>query len=217
MEKSSMIRAAVLAAVLGAGVYACATMDRRVVSALKEVETIQMSRTAFRESVDARGSLYEEDGIWYAAACVDESDAARIAAGQEAEITGAAFERLIAGTVTEISDTARSESDRTLVDVKIRLDGDCEGLRSGYSAQGSIYVDEARLLHTLPYEVIRQDDEGEYVYVYDHHKAVRRGIETGIELSGETEIVRGISDASEVIACPDDVTENSLVRKGERE
>lgn len=213
MDKARAVKTAIIAAVLGAGAYACLTMDARVVSALKEVQTIRMSRTAFRSSVPAKGNLYEENGIWYAATEVDESCISKVSVGQDAEITGAALAQPIYGTVEEISDTAQTGPEGTSVGVKIRLEGG-EDLRGGYSIKGSIYTDEARLLNTLPYEVIRQDDDGEYVYVYSGNKALRREIETGVELSGETEIVKGLSEKTEVIAAPDEVTDNALVRKG---
>ena len=178
------VKAAIIAVIVGVGIYATASMEDRVNAALKEVTTIKMSRTAFRKSVSARGSLYSENDVWYVAAAVDESDIGEVAVGQPVAVTGA---------------------------IKLGEGGDY--LKNGYSAQGSIFVDEAKLLNTLPYDVIRQDDAGEYVYVYDNNKAVMKRIETGVELSDETEIVRGISEQSEVIAMPDEVTDNALVRK----
>lgn len=216
MEKQKTyfgIKALILTLILAAGIYACVTMDRRVAESLTEVETVRMSRIAFRKSVPIRGSLYTENGEWYAAASVDESEIGGVSVGQLAEISGAAFGGPIEGSVAEIADAAHSENGRTAVRVTIKLNGETEELRSGYSAQGSIYADEARLLHTLPYEAIRQDDEGEYVYIYVGNQAVRRRIETGIELSGEAEILRGLSEQSEVILSPDTVTDHALVRK----
>lgn len=211
------IKALILTLIIAAGIYACVTMDGRVKDSLTEVETIRMSRVAFRKSVPIRGSLYTENGEWYAAASVDESEIASVSVGQFAEISGAAFDGTIGGSVAEIADTAYSENGRTAVRVIIKLNGGEEELRSGYSARGSIYADEARLLHTLPYEAIRQDDEGEYVYLFVGNQAVRRSIETGIELSGEAEILRGLSEQSEVILSPDTVTDHALVRKEKTE
>lgn len=210
-------KALILTLVIAAGIYACVTMDRRVADSLTEVETVRMSRVAFRKSVPIRGSLYTENGEWYAAASVDESEIGSVSVGQFAEISGAAFNGSIGGSVEKIADTAYSENGRTAVRVIIKLNSEEEELRSGYTAQGSIYADETRLLHTLPYEAIRQDDEGEYVYLYVGNQAVRRTIETGIELSGEAEILRGLSEQSEVILSPDTVTDRALVRKEKAE
>lgn len=207
------VKAAIIAVIVGVGIYATASMEDRVNAALKEVTTIKMNRTAFRKSVSARGSLYSENDVWYVAAAVDEGDIGEVAVGQPVAVTGAAFAQTLDGTVDSISDTAASENGKTLVGVTIKLGEGGDYLKNGYSAQGSIFVDEAKLLNTLPYDVIRQDDAGEYVYVYDNNKAVMKRIETGVELSDETEIVRGISEQSEVIAMPDEVTDNALVRK----
>ena len=216
MEKQKTyftVKALILVLIVGLGIYACLTMDRHVTDALTEVETVRMNRVEFRESIPIRGSVYSEDGEWYVAASVDESDISGVAVGQSAEISGAAFPEPIAGSVAEIADAAYSESGRTAVRVIIKLDGEHEELRSGYSAEGNIYEGETRLLRTLPYEAIRQDGEGEYVYVFSGNKAVLRRIETGVELSCETEIVNGLSEQSEVILSPDDVTDQALVRK----
>lgn len=216
MEKQKTyftVKALILVLIVGLGVYACLTMDRHVTDALTEVETVRMSRVEFRESVPIRGSVYSEDGEWYVAAGVDESDIAGVAVGQSAEITGAAFSEPIGGEVAGIADEAYSENGRTAVRVIIKLNGDHAKLRNGYSAEGSIYEEETRLLRTIPYEAIRQDGEGEYVYVFSENKAVLRRIETGVELSGETEIVNGLSEQSEVILSPDEVTDQALVRK----
>lgn len=216
MEKQKTyfaVKALILILIVGLGIYACLTMDRHVTDALTEVETVQMNRVEFRESIPIRGSVYSEDGEWYVAAGVDESDISGVAVGQSAEISGAAFPEPIGGSVIEIADAAYSENGRTAVRVIIKLDGEHEELRSGYSAEGSIYEGETRVLRTLPYEAIRQDGEGEYVYVFSGNKAVLRRIETGVELSGETEIVNGLSEQSEVILSPDGVTDQALVRK----
>lgn len=208
------VKAVIIAAIVGVGVYSAVSMEDYVASSLKAVETMTMNRTAFRKSVSARGSVYSENNVWFVSASVDESDIGSVAVGQSVAISGAAFPETLNGTVDSISDEAVSQNGKTLVPVVIRISGG-ENLKNGYSAQGSIFVDEARLLNTLPYAVIRQDDDGEYVYVYDSNKAVMKRIETGVELSDETEIVSGISEKSEVILTPDDVSENALIRKAE--
>lgn len=209
------VKLALIAGIVGAGIYSAVSMEERVVSSLKTVETMTMNRTVFRKSVSARGSIYNENNVWYVSAAVDEGDAGMVRVGQPASVTGAAFPEALDGTVEIISDAAVSESGKTLVPVVIRINGG-ENLKSGYSAQSSVYVDDARLLNTLPYDVIRQDDDGEYVYVYDSNKAVMKRITTGVELSDETEIVSGLSEKSEVIMTPDDVTDEALVRKESR-
>ncbi len=209
------VKLALIAAIVVAGIYSVASMEERVVSSLKAVETMTMNRTLFRKSVSARGNIYNENNVWYVSAAVDEGDAGMVRVGQSAAVTGAAFSGTLDGTVESISDAAVSEGGKTLVPVVIRINGG-ENLKSGYSAQSSVYVDDARLLNTLPYDVIRQDDEGEYVYVYDSNKAVMKRIETGVELLGETEIVSGISEKSEIILTPDEVSDNALVRREEK-
>lgn len=209
------VKVAVITAIVSVGVYYAATMENYVTSSLKAVETMTMNRTAFHKSVSARGNVYNENNAWFVAASVDEGNIGLVEVGQSVTITGAAFSEVLDGTVESISDEAESQNGKTLVPVVIRINGG-DNLKSGYSAQSSILVDEVRLLNTLPYDVIRQDDEGEYVYVYDSNKAVMKRIETGEELTDEAEIISGISEKSEVILTPDEVSDNALVRKENR-
>lgn len=209
------VKVAVITAIVSVGVYSAVTMENYVTSSLKAVETMTMNRTAFRKSVSARGNVYNENNAWFVAASVDEGNIGSVEVGQSVTITGAAFSEVLDGTVESISDEAVSQNGKTLVPVVIRINGG-DNLKSGYSAQSSILVDEVRLLNTLPYDVIRQDDEGEYVYVYDSNKAVMKRIETGVELTDEAEIISGISEKSEVILTPDEVSDNALVRKENR-
>lgn len=210
---NNAVKSLILAAIAGIGIYTAATMEETVLSTFTPVSTVTMSRTAYRRSVSARGSIYSDNGKWYAAAFADESDASLIAAGQSASITGAGFEGQLDAVVSYVSDTAHTENGKTTVEVIIEITGDCSSLKSGYTAQSRIYVDEARLLNILPYGVIRQDENGEYVYVIENSRAKRRDIETGIELSDGTEITGGISENSEIISCPDRVSDNIFVRK----
>ncbi|MCM1334870.1 MAG: efflux RND transporter periplasmic adaptor subunit [Bacteroides sp.] len=210
---SGAFKALILTSILAAGIWECVTMDGRVAETLTEVETVRMSRVSFRPSVAIRGSLYTEGGEWYAAVSVDESEIAAVTVGQPAELSGAAFGETLSGSVAAIADTAQSEGGRTTIPVTIRLDGESAALRSGYTVRGNIFSDEARLLHTLPYAAIRQDDDGEYVYLYVGNRAIRRSIETGIELSGEAEILAGLSEQSEVILSPDSVIDQEIVRR----
>lgn len=209
------IKAVVIAVIVSVGVYSVASMEERVTSSLKAVETMTMNRTAYRKSVSARGSIYNENNAWFVAASVDESDIRSVSVGQSVSVTGAAFSETLDGTVESISDEAVLQNGKTLIPVVIQINGD-NNLKNGYSAQSTIFVDEVRLLNTLPYDVIRQDDVGEYVYVYDNNKAVMKHIQTGVELSDETEIVSGISEKSEIILTPDEVSDNALVRKEKR-
>ena len=212
---NNAVKSLILAAIAGIGIYTAATMEETVLSTFTPVSTVTMSRAAYRKSVSARGSIYSDGGKWYAAAFADESDASLIAEGQTASVTGAGFEGSLDAVVRRVSDTAHTDNGKTTVEVIIEITGDCGNLKSGYTAESRIYVDEARLLNILPYGVIRQDENGEYVYVIENSRAKRRDIETGIELSDGTEITGGISENSEIISCPDRVSENIFVRKEE--
>lgn len=206
------VKAAVLGVIVGTGVYACASMDSFAEKTFRGVSTVTMSQLSYRSAVTARGSIMQSDGKWYAAVAADESDARFIEEGQSAGVSGAAFDGTRNGIVRSVGSSARTLNGRTVVDVMIEIT-DCEKLKSGFTAESSIYTDDERTISTLPYEAIMQDEEGEYVFVFENSKAVRRNIETGLELSGGTEIKSGLTDGSEVISAPSELHENELVRK----
>ena len=93
----------------------------------------------------------------------------------------------------------------------IILIDDGDGLRSGYTAQAAISTDSERTVGVLPYSVICQDDQGEYVYVLEQGKAFRRYISTGDELPQGAEILSGVSLSDNVIMQPEKVSDGAYV------
>jgi hypothetical protein len=88
-------------------------------------------------------------------------------------------------------------------------------IRSGYTAEAVIAVNEPRELLLVPYEAINQDDKGEFVLVLAGHTAVRRNIITGLELPEGAEIIEGVCESDELIINPEKFTENMLVRRSD--
>lgn len=153
-------------------------------------------------------------------AAVSELDIAKVALGQRVLFSLAAYpDETFPGTVSDISQAARSQYNgavlETVVDVTIAPDVPDERLKSGLSAEVEIQLSEPRSICVLPYSAIAQDDAGEYVYVYENGRAVRRGIATGAEFADGAEIKSGVSTGDVVFGDPQDIADRSYIRLAE--
>lgn len=155
-------------------------------------------------------------------AAISELDIAKVSVGQKADFTLAAYpDEVFSGVVSAISAAARSQYNgavlETVVDVTVTPDLPDERLKSGLSADVLIQLSEPREILVLPYSAISQDEMGEFVYVYDGGKAVRRDIETGAEFSDGTEIKSGLSAEDVVFKEPEEIAARSYIRIAEEQ
>lgn len=209
---NAAIKTAVILGILAAGAYAVANMEETIKSTFVEVPVVTLSREAYRSTVTAAGAVFSDGKSWYAEVYADESDVPSLALGQEVLVRGAAFSDEIRGEIVKISDTAEKINGRTVVALRILLDAAERELKNGFTADATIYTDEAEILNVLPYETIMQDDKSEYVYIFEDNKAKRRNIKTGIELYDCAEITEGLTPDVKVIAYPDEVSENDFIK-----
>ncbi len=153
-------------------------------------------------------------------AAVSELDISRIKLGQTARFTCSAYpDEEFTGTVAKIAAAARSQYSgavlETVVDVIITPDSHSKAdarLKSGLTADVRFEISDPRQICVLPYEAIGQDEEGEYIFVYENGSAVRRKIFTGAEFSDGTEIVKGASAGDKVILNPENISLSRFVR-----
>ena len=112
-------------------------------------------------------------------AVVSERSIAKVAVGQEVEISVNALEKEFSGSVLSVSSLASKISngsvEETVVQVEIALDGDTVGLKSGYSAKGKIKTGYETSIITLPYSAICQDEQGEYIYILKKRQSKKKG------------------------------------------
>lgn len=168
------------------------------------------------ESGSSIASIAGTDSLVVTAA-VSELNISRIQLGQPVTFTCSAYPDVeFTGTVAKIAAAARSQYSgavlETVVDVLISPDNPDSRLKSGLSADVRFQLDDPRQICVLPYEAIGQDDEGEYVYVYENGTAVRRKIFTGAEFSDGTEIVKGAAANERIILNPEEISLSRFVR-----
>lgn len=146
-------------------------------------------------------------------ASVSESDISKINVGDEAKVRGAGFAgRVYTGSVTKIYPTARKSltGSDTVVDVEIDLEDTDDRLKPGFTAKVEIIGGNNYDIITVPYEAIRQDENNnEYVYVYEDGKLIKQIVTTGQELTSEVEILDGLDYNSVVVYNP-----NGIIKEG---
>ena len=150
-------------------------------------------------------------------AAISELDISKIAIGQSAQITLAAYpDEVFSGTVTDIAQMARDQYNgavlETVVDITVTPDTPDERIKPGLSADVEIELSEPRDICVIPYAAIGQDETGEFVYVYENGRSVRKNIATGAEFADGTEIISGIGKDDIIFKEPDKIADRSYIR-----
>lgn len=153
-------------------------------------------------------------------AAVSELDIAKVSVGQKARITLAAYpEETFSGTVTDIAQTARNQYNgavlETVVDVTVTPDVPDERLMSGLSADVRLSLNEPREICVVPYAAIAQDNDGEYVYVYEDGSSARRNIITGAEFADGAEVLSGLTPNDIIFKDPAVISSRNYIRLAE--
>ncbi|MCL2754388.1 MAG: efflux RND transporter periplasmic adaptor subunit [Oscillospiraceae bacterium] len=223
-----ILKAVIIAVILAAGWFAVFNIPDAVESSLPVVQTIALESVEYCPTVSGTGIITEDtDKHWRVTVSVAERDIRRVKIGQNAKISGAAFEdNVYTAKVYDIGLSAVTQQGEfgreTVVEVVLKIDNPHAGnsaeesrgqLRSGNTARACIHVGETQKIFTLPYTAIMQDRQGEYVFVLEGHSVLRRNIATGVELSDGTQILAGLSGSDRVIAHPNAVTENALASR----
>lgn len=153
-------------------------------------------------------------------AAISELDIAGVELGQRVKFIPAAYpDEEFFGTVSSIASAARSQYNgavlETVVDVTIIPERADERLKSGLTADVEIMLSDPKDVLVLPYSAIGQDDEGEFVYVYENSRAVRRSISTGAEFTDGTEITAGITAEDIIFGDPGEIAGRSHIKIAE--
>ena len=157
-----------------------------------------------------------DDTHYKVMAAVSESDIAKVRIGDSANIRGVGFAKTYTGEVVKIYPTARKmisgTTTETVVDVEILLNDPDNKLKPGFTAKVEIIGGDDYDLLTVPYEAIRQDENNdEYVYVYENGKIKKSLVVTGKELTNEVQILDGLDSKSIVVFNPGDIKQEGVM------
>lgn len=135
-------------------------------------------------------------------------------AGQKANITLAAADRMYAARVASLAPVAvqavslAGDSGSVTVETMLDLEGDMTGLRPGSSATVKIFTDHRKNAVVVPYEAVCQRGEQEYVFTLKNGRAVQNPVTTGYLLERVIEVRSGLEGGETVILSPSDELEN---------
>lgn len=135
---------------------------------------------------------------------INETYISGVKKGQKAVVHfNAVPEKTFTGTVTKISDEAAVTSGltgrETTVEVIITLDGKDDRLRAGYSAACTIKLSTDKDVLVLPYDIIRTDENGDYVFIARDGTAAKRYITADKEYKDGIRVSEGLSQGECVI------------------
>lgn len=210
-----IIIAAVVCAVT---VSAILSVPNIIIESIPTAKSVTVQKIEHTEILELNGNIVKNarTGEMTIISYVNEKDISTVKMGQYAEITGAAFPDCIyEGEVSFISDYAttvqKGSYSQTVVEVKIDINNPDDNLKAGYTANAKIMLSEPITMTVVPYEAVNQDDKGEYVYVLEENKAVRRYVTTGYELSDGIEVTSGLSSGDYVITVDDNDSDGKVV------
>ena len=87
-----------------------------------------------------------------------------------------------------------------MVDLEIAIDDPDDALKTGFTARAEITTGKQKEMLVVPYEAVLQDtDNVEYVYLVKGSRAVRRDIETGMELLEGVEVREGLTESDVIL------------------
>ncbi|MDR1565263.1 MAG: HlyD family efflux transporter periplasmic adaptor subunit [Oscillospiraceae bacterium] len=137
---------------------------------------------------------------------VNESLISNIQKGQYAIISGAGFNSKYSGLVTDIASSARKElgaslSSETVVDVFVTLTDVKKDIKPGFTASTKILTNGSENVLMAPYRAVGEDEQNrEFVYVYENGMAKKRIIATRREFENGFEVISGLAEGEKIIA-----------------
>lgn len=125
-------------------------------------------------------------------------DVAKLAIGQKAEVTISG--NTYAGTVSKINRMASMNNSGTpMVGVEVHIDEPDEKIILGLDAKLTIETRSVEDALLVPVEAINADREGDFLYVVEEGKVVRKPVTCGISNDTYTEIIEGITEEDQII------------------
>lgn len=144
---------------------------------------------------------------------VSEADSGRLKIGQKVKVTAAALpDREFTGVLHSVSPGALVQAgdrgSQIEVPVIVRITGDSQGLRTGYTVDLTITTVDREEALVVPYEAVAEKEGQRRVYVVENGTARERKVETGLNTELYTEIKSGLKEGETVIVSPGDTLKN---------
>lgn len=188
------------------GIFILALVCFSIVSAFFNrkvtVSTAKVLSQKYTPFVSASGSLYLSDEAMLVTTAIGEANISSIKVGQKAQVSGSGFKGEYSAEVVDIGSAAKKVTvggvKLVAVDVTLKIDEPDDSLKSGFSAKLKIFTDSEKEMTVVPYGAVLQEEDREYVFVYENGNAQKTYIKTGKELPKGYEILSGI-DKNDII------------------
>ncbi len=125
-------------------------------------------------------------------------DIEKLEIGQKADVTisGHVYE----GAVSKINRMAQTNASNTpMVGVEVHLTSPDDNIILGMDAKLTVYTRKAENTLMIPVEAVNADKDGDFLYVAEEGRVVRKPIVCGISTDTYTEVLEGITEEDEVI------------------
>lgn len=144
---------------------------------------------------------------------VSEADSGRLKTGQPVKVTAAALpDREYTGILHSVSPGALvktgNQGSQIEVPVIVRITGNADGLRTGYTVDLTITTVDIEKALVVPYEAVVENDGKRVVYVVENDTAREKKVETGLDIGLYTEIKSGLKEGDKVVVSPDELLTN---------
>lgn len=139
---------------------------------------------------------------------VSEADSGRLKPGQKVKITAAAQpDREYDGMIQSVSPAAvaaktAEQGSQIEVPVIVKMVGDIEGLRPGYTVDLSITAVDKESALVVPYESVMEKEGVKQVFVVENQVAKLRDVVIGVDTALFTEILSGLAEGDTVVINP---------------
>jgi len=132
---------------------------------------------------------------------VDETDIAKMAAGQKATVNLEAFPgKEFKGTVTQIADTSTTnEAGATAFDMTIQMDPSDTNLKVGMTGTADVTVASKKAAVVVPVESILDKKKQKYVYIVRDGTAHLTPVTTGLVTETDIEVTSGVKTDDVVV------------------
>lgn len=129
---------------------------------------------------------------------VSKYDLQKLEIGQLVDLTISGHQ--YTGTVSKINRMATINVTGTAaIGAEIHIDNPDDNIYLGIEAKAEIHTHKAEHVLLLPIEAVNADRDGDFVYIVENGKAVRKSVVTGISSDIYIEIKEGLTDADSVI------------------
>lgn len=151
---------------------------------------------------------------------VSEADSGRLLPGQKVTVTTAAQPgREYSGILYSVSPDAvaaktAEKGSQVEVPVIVRINGDTEGLRPGYTVDLTITAVDRESALVVPYEAVVEKEGVKKVFVIENQVAVLREVTIGVDSALSTEILSGLAEGDTVVVSPgEELIDGSRVKE----